>query len=96
MMGVGYPSLHWEIAREFCCLILCLFGVCWVPLMTVLEVMACWKGVFACLVKKKDLRDHSAGEGLQRINSFLLEYLLHPDIMFLHYLVFQYVHYCSN
>ena len=50
-------------------------------LMTVLEVMACWKGVFACLVKKKDLRDHSAGEGLQRINAFLPEYLLHPDIM---------------
>ena len=49
--------------------------------MTVLEVIACWKGVFACLVKKKDLRDHSAGEGLQRLNAMLLEYLHHPDIM---------------
>ena len=56
--------LNCEAARDSWSLILCLFGVCWVMPRTVLEVFACWTGLFETNKKKKkkgfgDLEVHS-------------------------------------
>lgn len=54
-------SLNCEVARDSWSLILCLFGVCWVVPRTVLEVFACWTGLFETNKKKRfgDLEVHS-------------------------------------
>lgn len=44
--SMGHLFLYCEVARDLQSLILCLFGVHWVMLRTILEVLACWIGSF--------------------------------------------------
>jgi hypothetical protein len=43
---VNHLLLHWPIARELWILIFGLFGVQWVMLKSVMDMLACWQGWF--------------------------------------------------